>query len=373
MNHAKRKLATNHFLLKQYVGRDAFLRYGTLAVASGRHVQIGRYSGSSGPPSLANRLKSVLTSIWRCETRKPLQPWSTLRYPLPVAVAAGCGAGAGLLSLWRADGSQSHCQGLPSSPSSQPLSEPGLVSNVAFVAHMCFRTALLLAILAPLLLTYPLANLHRYGRAAWLQLLRHSLKYCGPAWAKWGQWASARPDLLPTDIREVLETLHTAVPPHSAAATRAVLQESLALPLDEVFAHFEWEPIASGAIAQVHRAWLTPEAAALCGASPDEVPPFTLPLQSLVLSLLLHRSAGLRCTQGLQQAATGVVRSSAVVSEADGAVQITCNLRHPRSCPSILCPRIDPTVPYLTAAAAHQATCQHSARSPCMQESERLS
>lgn len=288
MNHAKRKLATNHFLLKQYVGRDAFLRYGTLAVASGRHVQIGRNSGPARTPSLANRLMAALTSIWRCETRTQWQPWSTLRHPLPVAVAAGCGAAAGLLSLRRVDGSQSQCQALPPSPSSQPLSEPGLVSNVAFVAHMCFRTALLLTILVPLLLTYPLANLHRYGRSAWLQLLRHSLKYCGPAWAKWGQWASARPDLLPTDIREVLETLHTAVPPHSAAATRAVLQQSLALPLDEVFAHFEWEPIASGAIAQVHRAWLTPEAAALCGASPDEVPPFALPLQSLILSLLPH-------------------------------------------------------------------------------------
>lgn len=271
MNHAKRKFAPSVSLWPYHAGREASFRYGTLGVASGRQVQIGSCLPSAQEQGLANTVTSCLRSAWRFRSRQSLQPWSTLRYPMPVAFAVGCGVGAGLLSLWPDHGSRSHCQAIHPTHTAQPQSQPGALSQLAFVLHMCFRTALLLSILFPLLLTYPLANLHPFGRSAWLQLLRHSLKYCGPAWAKWGQWASARPDLLPSDIRQVLETLHTAVPPHSAAASRAVLQNSLALPLDEIFERIEWEPVASGAIAQVHRAWLTPGAAQLCGASPGEV------------------------------------------------------------------------------------------------------
>lgn len=299
MNHAKRRLAFSVSLLQYHSGREAFFRYGTLGVASGRQVQIGS-SRSTQVQGLANTVKSFLGSAWRCKSRQSLQPWGTLRYPMPVAIAVGCGAGAGLLSLWPDHGSQSHCQAMHPSHTPQSQSQPGALSQLAFVVHMCFRTALLLSILFPLLLTYPLANLHPYGRSAWLQLLRHSLKYCGPAWAKWGQWASARPDLLPTDIRQVLETLHTAVPPHSAAGSRAVLQNSLPLPLDEIFERIEWEPVASGAIAQVHRAWLTPKAAELCGASPDEVrhstPAFSPhPHSALIRILALIRSCRCSC------------------------------------------------------------------------------
>lgn len=79
---------------------------------------------------------------------------------------------------------------------------------------------------------------------------------------QWGQWASTRPDLFPPDLCEVMEQLQTSAPSHSAAYTRARIRQSLRQPVEALFDSFEDEPVASGSIAQVHRATLSAAGAA---------------------------------------------------------------------------------------------------------------
>ena len=143
--------------------------------------------------------------------------------------------------------------------------------RLKFYWRVVTRMVVLLSILSPLAILYPISCLHRHARSLWLGLLRLSLRWCGPAFTKWAQWVSARGDLLPHDVRAVLETLQNAAPTQSHADIMKTLQQSLSGSVDEVFAHFDMEPAGCGAIAQVHRATLTAEAAAICGISPDQV------------------------------------------------------------------------------------------------------
>ena len=165
----------------------------------------------------------------------------------------------------------------------EPMPE-AIWPRLMFSTRVATRMVVLLSILVPLAMLYPISWLHRYARTLWLGLLRLSLRWCGPAFTKWAQWVSARGDLLPHDVRAVLETLQNAAPTQSHADIMHTLQQSLPAPVDEVFARFDMEPAGCGAIAQVHRATLTPEAAALCGISPDQV----------LLLRLLARVLGLR-------------------------------------------------------------------------------
>lgn len=55
----------------------------------------------------------------------------------------------------------------------------------------------LAALFAPLLLSSPLVFSWGVGRPQWLLLLRWTLEQAGPAFIKWGQWGSTRPDLFP--------------------------------------------------------------------------------------------------------------------------------------------------------------------------------
>jgi hypothetical protein len=143
--------------------------------------------------------------------------------------------------------------------------------DLRHVARVVQRAVWLLCLLVPLIGTYSVANLHPCLRRLWLFFFSLSLQWCGPAFTKWGQWAAGRPDLLPVDIRTVLETLHTAAPTHSPYETLHTLKSVLPEPLEDLFEEFEVAPFASGAIAQVHRARLSKNGAARCGRSPGEV------------------------------------------------------------------------------------------------------
>lgn len=56
-------------------------------------------------------------------------------------------------------------------------------------------------------------------RSRWGDLLLHTLMLAGPAFMKWGQWAAARPDIVPQDLALKLETLHMDAPTHSQVRT----------------------------------------------------------------------------------------------------------------------------------------------------------
>ncbi|GFQ02307.1 probable serine/threonine-protein kinase abkc [Phtheirospermum japonicum] len=93
-------------------------------------------------------------------------------------------------------------------------------------------------------------------RKLWLQVVHQTLERAGPAFIKWGQWAATRPDLFPRDLCAELSKLHTQAPQHSFAYTKKTIEKAFGRKISEIFDDFEEEPVASGSIAQVHRASL---------------------------------------------------------------------------------------------------------------------
>ena len=85
---------------------------------------------------------------------------------------------------------------------------------------------------------------------------RDALEELGPTFAKLGQILSTRPDLLPAAVVDELASLQDHVAPLSEAEIVAVMEKELKVPWEDVFASIEPDPMASGTIAQVHRATL---------------------------------------------------------------------------------------------------------------------
>ncbi len=86
--------------------------------------------------------------------------------------------------------------------------------------------------------------------------LRLALEALGPIFVKFGQVLSTRRDLLPMDIADELAKLQDQVPPFPSALAAAELERAFGKPVDEVFASFSAEPVASASVAQVHFATL---------------------------------------------------------------------------------------------------------------------
>ena len=86
--------------------------------------------------------------------------------------------------------------------------------------------------------------------------LRLALVALGPIFIKFGQILSTRRDLLPDDVARELAKLQDKVPPFDNQKALGLIQQGLGLPLDELFSHFENQPLASASIAQVYAAKL---------------------------------------------------------------------------------------------------------------------
>jgi len=86
--------------------------------------------------------------------------------------------------------------------------------------------------------------------------LRMALERLGPIFIKFGQVLSTRRDLLPLDVADELTKLQDRVPPFPAAQAAALVERAFGRKLEELFASFEPEPVASASIAQVHFATL---------------------------------------------------------------------------------------------------------------------
>lgn len=86
--------------------------------------------------------------------------------------------------------------------------------------------------------------------------LRKSLEVLGPIFIKFGQILSTRRDLLPDDISDELARLQDRVEPFPSSDAVAIIEKSLGQPVDQLFARFDHEPMASASIAQVHSAQL---------------------------------------------------------------------------------------------------------------------
>jgi glutamate-1-semialdehyde 2,1-aminomutase len=121
------------------------------------------------------------------------------------------------------------------------------------------RLPRLLFISGSYLLRYKAAS-YRLAPAEQVQLggklLTEGLIKLGPLYIKLGQVLATRSDLFPEGIIIHLRKLHDDCPPTSPGYIRRSLEQTYGKPVEEVFAAFDPQPLASGSIAQVHRAEL---------------------------------------------------------------------------------------------------------------------
>jgi ubiquinone biosynthesis protein len=75
----------------------------------------------------------------------------------------------------------------------------------------------------------------------------------GPAYIKFGQTLSTRPDVVGQDLADQLRVLQDRLPPFPTATAKAVVAAELGAPVGQLFSEFS-DAVAAASIAQVHKA-----------------------------------------------------------------------------------------------------------------------
>ncbi|SLN31682.1 2-polyprenylphenol 6-hydroxylase [Pseudooctadecabacter jejudonensis] len=88
-----------------------------------------------------------------------------------------------------------------------------------------------------------------------LPAVTRALQALGPAYIKFGQILSTRPDVVGNDLALQLRVLQDKLPPFPVDVAKAEVERELAVSVDNVFSEFS-EPVAAASIAQVHKARL---------------------------------------------------------------------------------------------------------------------
>jgi ubiquinone biosynthesis protein len=92
------------------------------------------------------------------------------------------------------------------------------------------------------------------GRPSQPERLRLALEELGTTFIKLGQILSTRADLLPTEYQLELSRLQDSASPVPFHDVQGILEEQLGMSVDEAFAEFDKDPLASASIGQAHAA-----------------------------------------------------------------------------------------------------------------------
>ena len=108
--------------------------------------------------------------------------------------------------------------------------------------------------IAAWLLGWPFKWLGLRGDPA-LPPVTRALTALGPAYIKFGQTLSTRPDIVGEEMADQLKYLQDKLPPFPTDQARATVEAELGLPLEQMFSEFS-DSVAAASIAQVHKARL---------------------------------------------------------------------------------------------------------------------
>ena len=86
--------------------------------------------------------------------------------------------------------------------------------------------------------------------------LAEALETAGPIFVKFGQLLSTRPDFLDEEIIQELQRFQNNLKPFSSKEAMEIIEKDLGRPINELFADFNFLPLAAASIAQVHEATL---------------------------------------------------------------------------------------------------------------------
>lgn len=82
------------------------------------------------------------------------------------------------------------------------------------------------------------------------------LRLAGPSFIKLGQALAVRPDLVGDELASHLASFQDRIPPFSSCKVRKILAQEFGENFSKIFAEFDFSPVASASIAQVHVAKL---------------------------------------------------------------------------------------------------------------------